>query len=305
MGEIVMNESVIVAENLTKRFPSTEALHGMSFSVPQGSVYGLLGPNGAGKSTTIQIVMNLLRPSSGRVEVLGCPSQKLGWRHLQRVGYVSENQLLPEDMSGAQLLAYLRPFYPTWDAALCGELQNQLDIPMGRKLRHLSRGMKMKMALLASLAFRPELLVLDEPFGGLDPVVREDFTRGLLGTVADSHGAVLMSSQDVEEVERLCDWVGIMQPGRLLISEPLEPLLRRFRRVEISGPVAAGADTGWGADVVQAVPMGTGVSLIHQRFAGDATRRNLRARLAGVTAIDDFPMTLREIYLAVARARIN
>jgi ABC-2 type transport system ATP-binding protein len=300
-----MNESVIVAENLTKRFNSTEALHGMSFSVPQGSIYGLLGPNGAGKSTTIQIVMNLLRPSSGWVEVLGCPSQKLGWRHLQRVGYVSENQLLPEDMSGAQLLDYLKPYYPTWDAALCGELQNQLDVPMERKLRNLSRGMKMKMALLTSLAFRPELLVLDEPFGGLDPVVREDFTRGLLGTVADSEGAVLMSSQDVEEVERLCDWVGIMKPGRLLISEPLEQLLRRFRRIEISAPGGPPPRVDWGPDVVQAVPMGTGVSLIHQRFAGDATLRDLHARLAGITATDDFPMTLREIYLAVARVRTN
>ena len=300
-----MNQPVIVAKNLAKHFRSTEALHGMSFAVPRGCIYGLLGPNGAGKTTTLQIAMNLQRPSGGRMEVLGRPSTRLGWRDLRRIGYVSENQRLPEDMSTAQLLAYLAPFYPTWDAALAADLLAQLEVPPRRRIGHLSRGQKMKAALLASLAFRPELLVLDEPFGGLDPVVREDFTRGLLGTVADSHGSVFMSSQDVEEVERLCDWVGIMKPGRLLVSEPLDDLLRRFRRIEISAPPGPALDTGWGSDVIQATLSGGGLTLIHQRFDGDATRGKLRAQVPGVTAFEDFPMTLREIYLALARTRAN
>ena len=300
-----MNQPAIHAERLSKHFRSNEALHEVSFSVPTGSIYGLLGPNGAGKTTTIKILMNLLTASSGRAEVLGRTCQRLNWRSLQEIGYVSENQKLPEEMSIAELLAYLKPYYPGWDEKLCADLLNQLDLPRDRQLKDLSRGMKMKAALLSSLAFRPKLLVLDEPFSGLDPVVREDFTRGLLGTVADSNGTVFMSSQDVEEVERLCDWIGIMKPGQLLISEPLDQLLPRFRRIEITSPSGEALRTDWGKDVIQSERSGTTANLVHQRFVGDATLHQLRDSSPPGSTIDDFPMTLREIYLAVARVRIK
>ncbi len=300
-----MSQPAIHAERLCKYFRSNEALKDMSFSVPTGSIYGLLGPNGAGKTTTIKILMNLLAASSGRAEVLGYPSHKLNWRAFRRIGYVSENQKLPEEMSVSELIAYLKPFYPTWDAKLGEELLAQLDLPADRKLKDLSRGMKMKAALLSSLIFRPELLVLDEPFSGLDPVVREDFTKGLLGSVADSNGTVLMSSQDVEEVERLCDWIGIMKPGCLLISEPLDQLLRRFRRVEITLTAGEASKIDWGSKVVQAEHSGTTVNLVHQEFAGEATLKELQERFLQGSTTEDFPMTLREIYLAVARVRAN
>jgi ABC-2 type transport system ATP-binding protein len=282
-----MSQPAIYAEHLSKHFRSNEALKDMSFSVP----------------TTIKILMNLLTANSGRAEVLGRPSHKLNWRGFRKIGYVSENQKLPEEMSVTELLSYLKPFYPNWDAKLCDELLAQLDLPAGRKLKNLSRGMKMKAALLSSLVFRPELLVLDEPFSGLDPVVREDFTRGLLGTVADSQGTVFMSSQDVEEVERLCDWIGIMQPGRVLISEPLDQLLRRFRRIEMTLPSGETPGIEWGRDVIQAERSGTTVNLVHQQFAGADTLRQLQARSPQASTTEDFSMTLREIYLAVARVR--
>ena len=298
-----MNQPAIHVEHLSKHFRSNEALKDMSFSVPTGSIYGLLGPNGAGKTTTIKILMNLLAANSGRAEVLGSPSHQLNWRWFQKIGYVSENQKLPEEMSVTELLAYLQPYYPGWDAKLCAELLAQLELPAKRKLRNLSRGMKMKAALLSSLAFRPELLVLDEPFGGLDPVVREDFTRGLLGSVADSNGTVFMSSQDVEEVERLCDWVGIMKPGHLFISEPLDQLLRRFRRIEINLPSGDAPSIDWGKNVDQAERSGATVNLVHQRFTGEATLKELREQTSPAATTEDFPMTLREIYLAIARVR--
>jgi ABC-2 type transport system ATP-binding protein len=298
-----MNQPAIEAKNLWKQYYRHDALEGVSFRVQSGTIYGLLGPNGAGKTTTIQILMNLITPSAGHAEVLGRQASRLGWRDFRRIGYVSENQRLPEEMSVGELLDYLKPYYPTWDDTLCQELLKQLELPAGRKVRHLSRGMKMKAALAASLAFRPELLVLDEPFSGLDPVVREDFTRGLLGTVADSNGTVFMSSQDVEEVERLCDWVGIMKPGKLIISEPLDHLLRRFRKIEITAPGVKALDTGWGDDVLDASPMGEAVSLVHTRFEGAETIGNLRARVPAIKSTEDFPMTLREIYLALSRNR--
>ena len=296
-----MNQTAIHAEDLGKTFRSNTVLSHLNVSVPTGAIYGLLGPNGAGKTTTIKILMNLLAPSAGRAEVLGCPSRQLGWRAFRKIGYVSENQKLPEEMSVKELLAYLQPYYPAWDSQLCRALLVQLELPLNRKIKNLSRGMKMKAALLSALAFRPELLVLDEPFSGLDPVVREDFTRSLLGSVADSEGTVFMSSQDVEEVERLCDWVGIMKPGRLLISEPLDQLLRRFRRVEIT---LASAETRWiefGGDAIQTERAGTRVNLVHQQFAGESTLRDLRERAPAASTFEDFPMTLREIYLSIAR----
>jgi ABC-2 type transport system ATP-binding protein len=204
-------------------------------------------------------------------------------------------------MRVGELLDYLRPYYPTWDPALGQELLRQLDLPLDRRLKHLSRGMKMKAALLASLAFRPELIVLDEPFSGLDPVVREDFSRGLLASISESEWTVFLSSQDVEEVERLCDWVGIMSPAHLLISEPLDQLLRRFQRLEITLPAAPLASIDWGKDILQAEKTDSSFNLVHQQFTGEATLAAIREKLPASSSIESSPMTLREIYLALAR----
>jgi ABC-2 type transport system ATP-binding protein len=296
-----MSKSAIRVENLGKSFRSHRALQGLNFSVPSGSIYGLLGPNGAGKTTTIKILMNLLAPTDGHTEVLGRRSEKLEWRDFQKIGYVSENQQLPEEMHVGELLDYLRPYYPTWDTALCLDLQRQLDLPLDRRLKHLSRGMKMKAALLASLAFRPELIVLDEPFSGLDPVVREDFSKGLLGSISESEWTVFLSSQDVEEVERLCDWVGIMAPGRLLISEPLDQLLRRFRRIDVTLPAETTGRIDWGDDVLQVEGMGANLVLVHQRYAGDESLSGIREKLPPDSGGETSPMSLRDIYLALAR----
>ena len=296
-----MNKPAIWAENLGKNFSSVEALRGLNFSVPAGSIYGLLGPNGAGKTTTIKILMNLLTPSAGQAEVLGRWTEKLRWSDFQRIGYVSENQVMPDDMKVGELLAYLAPYYPTWDAALCQDLLQQLELPTDRRLKNLSRGMKMKASLLASLAFRPELIVLDEPFSGLDPVVREDFSRGLLSSISESEWTVFLSSHDVEEVERLCDWVGIMTPGRLVISEPMDQLLRRFQRIDISLPAEATANIDWEADIVRSEKSGTNLSLVHQRFAGDETLAAVRAKIPPGSTVENFALTLREIYLVLVR----
>ena len=298
-----MSTSAIRAEQLGKSFGSFRALDGLTFSVPTGSIYGLLGPNGAGKTTTIKILMNLIESTDGHAEVLGRRTEKLEWRDFQRIGYVSENQVLPEEMRVGELLDYLRPYYPTWDPALCDDLKRQFDLPMDRRLKNLSRGMKMKAALLSSLAFRPELIVLDEPFSGLDPVVREDFSRGLLSSVTESEWTVFLSSQDVEEVERLCDWVGILGAGRLVISEPLEQLLRRFQRIEITLPVEASNANPLtpDANILRLEHAGTRLSFVHQRFAGEETLAALHAKLPPGSVVENFALTLREIYLALVR----
>jgi ABC-2 type transport system ATP-binding protein len=159
--------------------------------------------------------------------------------------------------------------------------------------------MKMKAALLASLAFRSELIVLDEPFSGPDPVVREDFSRGLLSSVSDAEWTVFLSSQDVEEVERLCDWVGIMGPGHLIASEPTEQLLRRFQRMEIVLGMNSPVDLGEG--ILQMGRNGSVLSMVHQRFAGEETLASIRQHVPAGSSIETMPMTLREIYLALIR----
>jgi ABC-2 type transport system ATP-binding protein len=292
--------NIIETQNLSHRYWRTEALRDLTLTVPAGSVYALLGANGAGKTTAIKVLMNLLRPSAGSARVLGVDSSRLGERELAQIGYVSENQELPLWMTVRQLLDYCRPFYPTWDAGLEAKLLRQFDLPTDRRLKELSRGMLMKAALLSSLAYRPKLLVLDEPFSGLDPVVRDDFVSGLLETSRLGDWTVLVSSHDIEEVERLADQIALIEAGHLRFSESTESLLGRFRRVEVQMEGLAGEAglpatwLGWRCDGGRASFVDSG----YQRAATEAACRD-RFPAASIQA---HPMTLREIFIALTRA---
>jgi ABC-2 type transport system ATP-binding protein len=289
----------IETHSLTRRFGCTEAVHELDLVVPAGSVTALLGANGAGKTTTLKLLMNLLRPTSGSAMVLGVPSERLGEGERARIGYVSENQEMPRWMTVRQLLDFCRPFYPTWDRDLERKLLAQFELPEERKLSALSRGMLMKAALLSSLAYRPQLLVLDEPFSGLDPLVREDFIRGVLEVSDAGEWTVLVSSHDIEEVERLADRIALMDAGRLELQETAEALLGRFRRVELTQADANATPVpewlGWER-------AGGLIRFVETRYAGDETERSWRARFPAAT-INAQPMSLREIFIAHARSR--
>jgi ABC-2 type transport system ATP-binding protein len=290
--------NIIETTNLSHRYWRIEAVHDLTLAVPAGSVFALLGPNGAGKTTTIKLLMNLLRPTAGAARVLGVDSRRLGERELAQIGYVSENQKLPDWMTVRQLLDYCRPFYPTWDPALEKTLLAQFDLPADRKLKHLSRGMLMKAALLSSLAYRPKLLVLDEPFSGLDPLARDDFVRGVLEASEFGDWTVLVSSHDIEEVERLADHVALLEAGRLRFSETTNSLLGRFRRLEVtvSGPVSIGAPpAGWAG-----LEQGGGLVRFIATDYGSATEQACRECFPG-GAVTAHPMTLREIFVTYAR----
>ena len=165
---------MIQTHNLTKRFGAVEAIEGLTLTVPEESVFALIEPNGAGKTTTIKTLMNILRPTSGRAEILGVDSRKLGPAQFAQVGYVSENQSLPDWMAVHYFLSYCRRFYPAWDNDLLNALVRLFDLPLDRKLGSLSRGMRVKVAFASSLAYHPRLIILDEPFGGLDPLIRDE-----------------------------------------------------------------------------------------------------------------------------------
>ena len=292
--------NIIETNSLSHRYWRTEAVKSLNLTVPQGSVMALLGSNGAGKTTTLKMLVNLLRPTAGEALVLGVDSRRLGERELAQLGYVSENQQQPLWMTIRQFLDYCRPFYPTWDAGLERTLLSQLGLPPDRKLKQLSRGMLMKAALLSSLAYRPRLLILDEPFSGLDPVARDDFTSGLLEAVKQGETTVLISSHDIEEVERLADKIGLIEDGSLRFAESTESLLGRFRRIEIDqeyrGPAGGLPATwlGW--------ECGAGrVSFVDSAYEREATERACRERFPAA-AVQARPMALREIFIALARA---
>lgn len=271
---------------------------GLDLAVPQGSICALLGPNGAGKSTTIKLLMNLLQPTAGSARVLGVDSRRLGPKEFEKIGYVAESQKLPLWMTVRQWVDYCRSFYPQWDSALEKTLLNQFALPLDRKLEHLSRGMLMKAALLTALSYRPELLVLDEPFSGLDPLVRDEFVRGILEVSALGEWTVLVSSHDIEEVERLADRVAVLDGGKLRVNESTEELMARYRRVEVTGaPEGAEPGAGW----IEWERAGALTRFVETNYAGDATEAGWRLRFGGAK-VETRVMTLREIFVCFARA---
>lgn len=295
--------SPIVCEDLCKRFGRVPAVDHLNLSVPEGSIYALVGPNGAGKTTLIKVLVNLVRPTSGRATLLGCDSRKLSAAIFARLGYVSENQELPEWMTVSYFLGYLKPFYSTWDDTLAGELVRQLDLPRDRKLSALSRGMKMKAALASALAFHPQLILLDEPFGGLDPLVRDEFIEGLLERAGDS--TILISSHDLAEVESFASHVGFLDAGRMQLSEEITTLTGRFRQIEITVNGAVSLPQNWPAHWLMPEASAPLIRFIDSRFEEGRTAAEIRQMFPNVANVSISRLALREIFVALAKSRRN
>ncbi len=293
--------NIIQTESLSRRYGRTEAVHDLTLSVPEGAVFAFVGPNGAGKTTTIKTMMNILEPSSGRATVLGTDSRRLGPAEFRQIGYVSENQDLPTWMTIKDLLDYCAPFYPTWDAAFAEDLRRRLDLPPGRKLKDFSRGMRMKAALLSSLAYRPKLLVLDEPFAGLDALVRDEFIQGILELAEQSQWSVFISSHDIDEVERLADWIGVINEGRLYLAEPVASLVGRFRQVEATFEGEAAVPRPLPEHGLSAEAAGHTLRLVDARAGEPGGEDRVRRALGGAARVEFSPMPLKAIFMALAR----
>jgi ABC-2 type transport system ATP-binding protein len=229
--------AVIETHDLAKSYGHFGALHGLDLSMPQGSVFALVGASGAGKTTAIKILLNIITPSRGRAEILGVDTRALSPQVLSQIGYVSESQALPARLRVGQFFDYLRPCYRTWDRALEQNLRQQLRLPPGRKINALSHGMRLKLALACALAFRPKLLVLDEPFSGLDALTRDEMIGEFLREPRET--SILISSHELAEVERLATHVAFLDEGRLLFQGTL-PALRDHAAKLLSG--ASGRD---------------------------------------------------------------
>jgi ABC-2 type transport system ATP-binding protein len=289
----------IQTEALTKRFRRVNALDGLNLSVSQGSVHALVGPNGAGKTTLIKILMNIFRASSGDAFVLGVPSKKISGKAFADIGYVSENQQLPNWMHVGTFLSYLRPFYPTWDMQLEDHLVRHFDLPLDRKLKHLSRGMRMKAALASALAFRPKLIVLDEPFSGLDPMVRDELGKALLDRATDS--TIFLSSHDLAEIEGFATHIAYLESGRLRLSEEMASLTARFREVELTFDAPAVVPAGLPATWLQLVASDSVIRFVDSAFHEPSLQAEIGQRFGPVRSTTSAPMSLRTIFLALAR----
>lgn len=292
--------STIRTQYLTKVFRKVEALSGLNLDVPEGAVYALVGPNGAGKTTMIKVLMNILTPSRGKAEVLGIDSTKIAGKAFTSIGYVSENQELPLWMTVESFLAYLRPFYPTWDKDLEAELMKQFELPPSRKLKHLSRGMRMKAALASSLAYHPKLIVLDEPFTGLDPLVRDELIEGLLERASES--TIFISSHDLGEIESFASHVGYLEQGRLRFSEELVTLAGRFREAELTFDTPPTLPAKWPETWMQPGSSGAVIRFIESRFDQERTGSDIRQLFGAACDVSFTPMSLRSIFLAMAKS---
>jgi ABC-2 type transport system ATP-binding protein len=224
-----LSEPVIDISGLTRRFGDKTALDSVSLSLPRGAVYGLVGANGAGKTTLIRHIMGLLRAESGSVRVFGLDPVADPVAVLSRIGYLSEENDIPGWMRVDELIRYSRAFYSEWDDPYAEELREAFVLEPAAKIRNLSKGQKARMGLLIALAHQPDLLVLDEPSSGLDPIVRRDILGAVIRTIADEGRTVLFSSHLLEEVEQVADHVTMISDGRVVLSGALETIKESHR----------------------------------------------------------------------------
>jgi len=290
-----MSGVAISTEALAKYYPKVRAVDGLNLRVPRGSVYGFLGRNGAGKTTTIRMLMGLTRPSAGSFQVLD-----MHWPHdrlamFQRVAYVGERKLLFDSMTGRELLRFNRTFFATWSDALTKTCVQRLDIPLDQPFKKLSRGNQTKLCLLMAVAQGAELLIIDEPTSGLDPIAQDELLKLLIEEFAGNERTVFLSSHHLAELERVADWIGIIDNGKLLLEARLDDIRSSYRRVTASGnalPVPKDAR------VISAIQSGSTCDYI-LRSESDHFVAELRSQ--GVAIVDVSPLNLSDIFLHLVR----
>ncbi len=237
MNSVEPQATAVRTEGLVKRFGRECALDGVDLSVPQGAVYLLAGTNGAGKSTLLRTLLNLERPNGGSATVLGLDSSAQGPRVRASTGYVPETgEGTYRWMRAGRFLAFHAGFHPGWDEDYARQLSDLLDVRMESRLGALSKGQARRVQVVAALAYRPPLLLLDELTDGLDPLAREEVLGLLAAHLADTGATAILSTHLVSEVETLIDHVGVLRSGRLVVQAPAERLLARLQRYELDAP---------------------------------------------------------------------
>lgn len=286
-----MSEFAITADGLAKDYRKVRAVDGLALRVPRGSVYGFLGRNGAGKTTTIRMLMGLAHPTAGTASVLGMSWPQDRIAILQRTAYVAEKKLLFDWMKGSDLLRFNRAFFPTWSDALADQCVRHLEIPMNKLFKELSLGNRTKICLLLAFAQGAELMILDEPTSGLDPVVTDRFLKLLIEEFAGEGRTVFYCSHQLTEVEKVADWIGIIDHGKLLLEARLDDLRAEYRRVTASGNELP---ANLKSPMVSNIPSGSFREYVVSRGA-DSFVAELSNQ--GATIVEVAPLSLGEMFL--------
>lgn len=289
---------VVEINRLTRRFGSKLALDDLSLVVPRGGVFGLIGGNGAGKTTLLRHMLGLLKAQSGSVSVFGLNPVDQPVGVLSRVGYLSEDRDLPNYMRVRELMRYTQAFYPTWDEKYAEELREAFDLDPKTRVMNLSRGQRARAGLLVALAYRPELLILDEPSSGLDPVVRRDILGAIIRTIADEGRTVLFSSHLLDEVERVADRIAIIHRGKIMLNSSVDEvkethrrLTLRFEQPQTEAPALIGMLSCSGA--------GNEWSYV---CSGDPKQLRQAAEAVGASVVDESSLSLDEIFVTRVEA---
>jgi ABC-2 type transport system ATP-binding protein len=291
---------VVEVKNVTRRFGEKIALDDVSFRVPAGNVVGLVGANGAGKTTLIKHILGLLRAQTGSVRVFGLDPVADPVGVLSRIGYLSEEPDMPGWMRVRELIRYVAAFYPTWDHDYAERLRQEFQLDPHTKVKHLSKGQRARAGLLIALAYRPPLLLLDEPSSGLDPIVRRDILGAIIRTIADEGRTVLFSSHLLSEVERVSDRVAMIKSGQILFCDELDHIKQSHARLTLqfsgpqSRPPALAGALAWDGSGCEWTAV----------FSGNSAHFQSAAAAVGARVVEHSPLSLDEIFLARSGAQV-
>lgn len=292
-----LSPAAINVTQVVKRFGKTAALQDLSLRVPQGSVYALLGRNGAGKSTLIQVLLGLLEATAGEARVLGLDPVRDGVEMRQRVGYIPERLPLYDWMTVTQTLRFTAAQYRHWSMETETDLMHTFRLSPEKRVGALSRGQRALLALVLAMAHDPELVLLDECTSGMDAIARTEFDRSVINSLQKAGRTVLFASHQIRELERLCDWVGVMHEGRMILQMPVDALKESVKTLRLRLPEGA-----------EAVPS-TLKGLDHRRLGREwlVTVRDYdpasvaQALPPGASVLEVVDLSLEEIFVALLK----
>jgi len=292
----VTDAFVIETADLRKTYGDVEAVRGLNLQVPAGSIYGFLGRNGAGKTTTIKVLLGMARPTGGRARVFGLAAdvQETSVDIRRRTGFVGEDKGLYDFMTVGEMIRFTAPLFPRWRADLEERYVRKFELPLDRKIKLLSRGMRTKLALLLALSRGAELLILDEPTSGLDPAMTEEVLQAIVTHVASEQMTVFFSSHQIAEVDQIADHVAIIDRGRAVVTGVLDDLRENFRRIQLV----------FDGDAPDAAFLTPGVERVRRQgrvltvlSSAGSDRLVAEARGLNPISVDIVPVTLKEIFL--------
>jgi ABC-2 type transport system ATP-binding protein len=295
-----MDAPLIQISGLYKQFRNVNALQGLNLEVPKGAICGFLGRNGAGKTTTIKVLLGALRPSSGSAKIFGLPvdNEASSVAIRRRIGFVSESKDLFPGFTVAQMIEFVRPFYPRWRSDLERQYLDLFELSPNQKTCKLSKGMRTKLMLLMALCHEAELLILDEPTDGLDPVMVEEVLRVIVARAAEDGSTIFFSSHQLHEVEQIADYVAMIDRGRLVMQGELDDIKTQYRRINVVFDAEPPTPEFALAGATTVMQKGRTVSLLASNGVDELVQR---ARSLRASSVEVQPVSLKEIFLNLAK----